>query len=363
MVDKKKYRVGVIGRTGRGDYGHGLDRVWLEIDGAEIVALADEDKGGREKKAKDLGVSATYADYREMLAKERPDIVSVCPRHIDAHRDMVLACAEYGASMFLEKPMCRDLTEADEMVRACEMSHVKLAIAHQTRYNPRIPVAKKIIADELGQVLEFRGRGKEDRRGGGQDLWVLGTHVFDLMRYYGGNVAWCFATVRAKGRPVTKDDVYEGEEGIGPLAGDAIDAMFGFENGVTGYFSTHREMRGTPSRFGLAVYGSKGVLEMTPTAVIKVLLDSSWSPGRSGKRWLDVTTAGIDKPESGKIPHGNVLVVKDLIRSIEADDQPLGSIYEARGATEMIAAVFESHRQRGPVKLPLENRKNPLTML
>ena len=63
-------------------------------------------------------------------------------------------------------------------------------------------------------------------------------------------------------------------------------------------------------------------------------------------------------------PHpGNLLIVRDLIRSIEEDGQPLGSIYEGRGATEMIVAVFESHRQGGPVKLPLENRNNPLTML
>ena len=81
----KKYRVAVIGRTGRGDYGHGLDEVWKEIDQVEIVALADEDAKGRALTAKKLAVDKTYANYREMLKKVRPQIVSVAPRWIDCH--------------------------------------------------------------------------------------------------------------------------------------------------------------------------------------------------------------------------------------------------------------------------------------
>src|SRR5216117_4095831 len=107
----KTYRVAVIGRTGKSNYGHGLDVVWKEIDNAQIVAVADEND-------KRLGDVKAYADYREMLEKEKPQIVSVADRFLDAHKDMVLACARAGASVFLEKPMCRTLAEADEMVRA-----------------------------------------------------------------------------------------------------------------------------------------------------------------------------------------------------------------------------------------------------
>ena len=42
-AEQPKYRVGVIGHTGRGNYGHGLDRVWLEVPGTKIVAVADAD--------------------------------------------------------------------------------------------------------------------------------------------------------------------------------------------------------------------------------------------------------------------------------------------------------------------------------
>src|SRR5262245_1036161 len=105
----KKYRIAVIGRTGRGNYGHGLDVVWKEIDNVEIVAVADPDEKGRAAAVKRLGAKNAYADFRTMLEKEKPNIVSVADRHLDMHRDMVVACAQAGASVFLEKPMARTL--------------------------------------------------------------------------------------------------------------------------------------------------------------------------------------------------------------------------------------------------------------
>src|SRR5438094_10533057 len=133
----KTYRIAVIGRTGKGNYGHGLDVVWKAIDNVEIVAVADENEKGRAAAATRLGVKNAYADYREMLDKEKPQIVSVADRFLDLHKDMVIACARAGASVFLEKPMARTLEETDAMVAASEMHHVNLAIAHQTRCTPR----------------------------------------------------------------------------------------------------------------------------------------------------------------------------------------------------------------------------------
>ena len=98
---QSKYRAGVIGRTGRGNYGHGLDRVYLEMEEIEIVAVADDDPDGLKEAGMRLGTDNLYADYREMLQKERLDIVSVCPRWVAPHLDMVLAVAEAGACIFL----------------------------------------------------------------------------------------------------------------------------------------------------------------------------------------------------------------------------------------------------------------------
>src|SRR5215211_2788387 len=116
----KTYRAAVIGRTGRGDYGHGLDEVWSGLPNVEVVAVADEDKMGLAKTGAKLKVDKAFADYREMLDKVKPDLVSIGVRWLDPHRDMVVACAERGIHMYLEKPFCRTPAEADEMVAACE---------------------------------------------------------------------------------------------------------------------------------------------------------------------------------------------------------------------------------------------------
>lgn len=365
----KRYRVAVIGRTGKGNYGHGLDTVWKQIDNVDIVAVADEDEKGRAAAAQRLGAKNAYADYRQMLDKERPQIVSVADRFLDAHRDMVVACAQAGASVFLEKPMARTLAEADEMVRACEQHHVKLAIAHQTRYSPRLRVVRDLIGEgRLGDLLELRGRGKEDSRGGGQDLMVLGTHVMDLMRFVAGDARWCHARVLQGGKPATKADIREGGEGMGPILGDHLLATYGFDRGAVGSFGTHRAKDGAGSRFGLAIYGSKGVIQVTtgslPAAAF--LDDPSWFPGRSKKAWQEITSAGVGKPEplkDGGLNQGNVWIVQDLLAAIETDRQPVGSMYDGRAALEMILAVYESHRTGGPVTLPLATRQHPLTLL
>lgn len=365
----RTYRVAVIGRTGKGNYGHGLDVVWHAIPNVEIVAVADENEKGREAAAARLKAKAAYADYRDMLAKEKPNIVSVADRWLDAHRDMVIACAEAGASMFLEKPMCRTLAEADEMIAACERHHVKLAIAHQTRYSPRLQRVREMIGEgKLGDLLELHARGKEDARGGGQDLMVLGTHLMDLMRLVAGDPKWCFAQILQNGKPATKEDVKDGGEGMGPILGDHISASYGFDKGTVGTFGTHKAKHGPGTRFALHIYGTKGIIQLRTGSIPEVyfLEDPSWFPGKSKVVWQEVTSAGVGKPEtlkgSGQGP-GNEWIVKDLIESIEKDRQPLGSMYDGRGALEMILAVYDSYRARGPVELPLKNRKHPLTML
>src|SRR5262249_14861779 len=260
----KKYRVAVIGRTGKGNYGHGLDVVWNAFDNVEVVAVADENENGRAACARRLKAKNAYADYRQMLDKERPQLVSVADRFLDAHRDMVVACAEAGASVFLEKPISRTLQEADEMIAACDKHHVKCTIAHQTRYSPRLKVVKQLIADgKLGELLELRGRGKEDTRGGGEDLMVLGTHILDLMRLLAGDARWCFARVWADGKKALPGDVHTGGEGMGPVQGDRIAATYGFDNGIVGTFGTYKAKDGAGRRFGLHVFGSKGVIHLT----------------------------------------------------------------------------------------------------
>ena len=365
-----RYRVGIIGRTGRGNYGHGLDTVWKDIPRAEVVAVADESEPGLAAALQRTGAAQGYADYRQMLDREQLDVVAVAPRWLDCHAEYVIAALEHGCHVYMEKPFCRSPEEADAIVHAAEMRHLQLAIAHQTRWSPILAaVLREIDAGTIGRVLELRGRGKEDpRRGGGEDLWVLGSHILDLMRAVAGDPHSVFASVLQDGDPATLDDVSDGPEGVGPLTGDQLNATYQFGGGVTGYFGSYRDGAAAPSRFGLQIYGTDGIIEILTghLSPCHVLRDPLWSPGRSGKNWEPLTSNGIGQPETledGGLHAGNVLAVNDLLDCIEDPmRRPKCSVYDARWTVEMIAGVFASHLAGGPVELPLRNRKNPLAM-
>jgi predicted dehydrogenase len=366
----ERIRVAVIGRTGKGNYGHGIDEVWLKIPEAQIVAVADDDPEGLSKAAARLNAEKAFADYRVMLDEMKPDVVSICPRWVDKHHEMAMACAERGIHMYMEKPFVRTLAEADELVAACERTNTRLALACQSHYSPRVKQAQQLIADgKIGQVLEYRARGKEDhKRGGGEDLWVLGTHMLDLIRLFGGAPTSCFASLRQQGKPVEKADVLEGNEGLGPLAGDHVEAMYAMNDGATAYFASKRGMGKGAARFGLQIFGSEGMIEVMSGYLgdVKFLADPTWSPGRSSQAWQNVSSAGLDQPkliEQADNREGNRIAVLDLIAAVKEGRQPLLNMYEARGALEMIHAVFESHRQQTKISLPLANRQHPLSML
>lgn len=366
----KTYRVGVIGHTSQGNYGHGLDRVWAEVPETEVVGVADANPAGLALAMARLKTTNGYADYRQLLDQQHPEIVAIGPRWIDQHCEMVLAAAERGVQgVYLEKPMCRTLAEADRMVAACEKHGVKLAMAFQTRYSPKLPVIEDLLqSGRIGRVLEFRARGKEDQRGGGEDLWVLGVHLFNLIAHLGGDPQWCTAVVRQEGRPIRAEDVAPGNEGIGPLAGDEVHATYGLSGGAVARFDSCRRAGAATTRFGMQIFGSEGILDLytgyLPNAFL--LPDPSWSPGRTQKAWIPISSAGLDKPEpltDGGLPAGNVMAVRDLIDAIEGNRLPEANVYEGLQTIEMVAAVFESQRQGRVVPIPLGRRENPLEAL
>jgi predicted dehydrogenase len=367
-----RLRVAVIGHTGRGNYGHGLDTMWAQLPETEIVAVADADAKGLEDALKKLKVSRGFVDYRRMLAETKPDIVAIGPRHVDQHRDMALAAIESGArGIYLEKPFCRTPAEADEIVAACDQRKVRLAVAHRNRWHPVLPVLQRLIAgDTLGRVLEIRARGKEDQRGGSLDLWVLGCHLFNLATFFAGKPTTCTATVLQDGKPVTRADLKPGDEGVGPLAGNEVHARFETERGLPVFFDSIANAGVREAGFGLQIIGTKGVMDLRidqePLAHFRA--GNPFQPAPEPRAWVPVTTAGIGQPEPianlGKLMAAHVIAGRDLLAAIREGREPLCGVRDGALTVEMISAVFESHRLGGArVPLPLKTRQNPLTLL
>ncbi len=367
-----KTRVGIIGHTGKGDYGHGLDTMWLKLPETEIVGVADLNPAGLEKELAKLKVTVGFADYREMLAKAKPEVVAIGMRNIELHREVILAVIAAGVrGIYIEKPFCRTPAEADEIVAACAKAGVKLAIAHRNRYHPALPVVEKLVADgAIGKVLEIRCRGKEDQRGGSLDLWVLGSHLVNLATFFAGKPVACSAVVLQDGKLVTKADLKEGAEGVGPLAGNEVHARYETERGIPVFFDSIANAGDKAAGFGVQLIGTKGIIDLRidEHPLAHLLAGNPFDPVKEPRTWTPITSAGLDQPEpivDVKVQSGDHLIPgRDLIAAIRENREPLCSAADGRQIVEMICAVFESHRLGGQrVTFPLANRQNPLAQL
>lgn len=369
---ERKWRVGVIGHTGHGNYGHGLDTMWLKMPETEIVGIADADAAGLAAERKKLKDAPGFADYRAMLKEVKPDIVAIGPRHVDEHRDMLLAAIGSGArGIYIEKPFVRTLAEADEVIAASQKAGVKIAVAHRNRHHPTLAETQRIVeAGAIGRLLEIRCRGKEDARGGALDLWVLGSHVLNMSFVFSGAPRACSGTLLQDGKLVTKADVHDGDEGLGPIAGNEVHARIDTEHGIPVYFDSIAKAGDKNAGFGLQLIGTEGFINIRADGepLAWLVSGSPFMPGKEARPWKVISSGGPGVPE--EIPNlrdlvsSHVLVGRDLIDSIGGNRSPLCSAEDGRVIVETISGIFESHRQNGQrVPLPLAQRDNPLTRL
>jgi predicted dehydrogenase len=354
----KQYRTAVIGRTGRGNYGHGLDTAAKTHPRLQVIAVADDDPDGLKKAADRLGVKAVYADWRRMLAAEKPEIAVIAMRWIDCHEEMAVAAAKAGCSIFMEKPMAPSLAACDHIIEACDAAGTRIVLAHNMRCCPILDnVRSRISEGVIGDLLELRARGKEDKRAGGEDMMVLGTHLFDMMRRFGGDPEWVFGRVTLGGRDITRADVtLNGPEAMGAIAGDEITGVFGFSSGPVGHFASKKNSDVSGQRWGLDLVGNKATLRIRAAHVPEIWLTSS-RPDQDPK-WVRLLIPESIGPRSQE--QANHLLIDDLVAAMESKSEPQAGGRTARWTIEMAHGIYASQRTGGRVKLPLKERLNPL---
>ena len=243
------------------------------------------------------------------------------------------------------------------MVEAMDGAGLKLAVAHQGVYLPRIQAVKRMLeAGRIGTVQAIHAHGKQDRRGGGEDMIVLGTHLFNMMRYFVGDVDWMFAHVTAEGQEIRASNVREGGEPIGPIAGDCVNSYFAFKSGVAGFFDSRKDQAGSSSRYGMEILGSEGMISLRGGAGNDLMLYPYplWAPANTSQRWEPLEL------EDTPLLTGNQLAIVDLIDAAENDRDPISSGRDAVAALEMILGAYEAQITGARVPFPMEDRTHPL---
>lgn len=372
---QKVLRVAVIGDTGRGNYGHGLDLAFHQVAGAQVVAVADPDEVGRERAQKRTSATNAYADYRQMLSSESLDVVCVAPSWHSHREEMVVAVAEAGCHLYCEKPFASTLESADTMAAAIRKARVRLAMAHQWRAMlPVAQVIQEVREGSFGRLLRCYVRPKDDHRGGGEELPLHGTHLFDIVIAMAGMPRWVSGYIQTEGRAIRKQDRRQASHPLGPVAGDEMDAVIGFDRGVRCYFQSTANLavardRGFDNLFGLVIECEKSRIQLRPPGdvfvypaptVLADLEDIEWK-----KRWIQdwhFTPEHQPRPlRSRWISIGNKTLAKDLMEAIQQQRDPLSGLEHALAITEICQAVYVSHFESGRrVTIPLKTRKHPL---
>lgn len=192
-----KIRVAVIGCGSIAKHRHIPE--YAANEAVMLVAFCDIVKERAEAYAEKYGGTA-YTDYKELLAKEKPDAVSIClPNAL--HAPASIAAAQAGAHVLCEKPMATSAEEAQAMIDAAKENGVYLMIGHNQRFMPPHVKAKQILQQGyLGKVLTFRTSfghpGPERWSVDGRGSWFfrkpeayvgamgdLGVHKSDLIRW------------------------------------------------------------------------------------------------------------------------------------------------------------------------------------
>ena len=347
----RKYRVCEIGHDG--DYGH-MAGAFAEFPNVTMLAVADPVEKTRLEHARRAKAPRAYTDFRQMLQKEKPDVVGIGPNRktYSAQRfEMIKAAAEHGAHVMVDKPHARSLEEADQIITLAEKHRIKSVVYHPVRVAPAVVRLKKLIDEGLiGDVVQAQVWAVEH-------LLHMGWHSAYVLRHFAGEPLWCSARVTQGDREITFEDARD--DPMGRSAGDTAHASCAFAGKLQGHLVWQNQGQGP---YQVTLYGSKGVVHfmISDDPRIYHYPDPEWTPGKPGVDWQLVAApkdARTGAEETVK------LLIADLFRAIETDTQSVASFYEARGVLEMLLAIYASQLRGGRVSFPLKERGHPLGAL
>ncbi|GMV78844.1 MAG: hypothetical protein AMXMBFR7_00280 [Planctomycetota bacterium] len=328
-----KLRVGLIGCGGRG---RAHARGYAAAPDVELAACADLYPETAQKAAAEFKIPKTYTDYKEMLERERLDVVSIA-LWTGLHHEAVLACVNASKPPKLinaEKPMAPTLGAARSMHEACAKAGIALTFCHQRRLGSTFAKAREFAqSGAIGSLRRMEGYCP--------NLFDWGTHWFDMLFYYNAQtpVAWVMGQI----------DVAADKKVFGTPVETSGLSLFRFVNGVEGLLVTGSEAGAEPT--GTRIYGSAGIVEAREHS-LRIL--------REGRSWEDVDCGDL-KAEAA---NPTTRYVRETLGSLRESQESLFSSRQSLMATELIFATYESARRRAKVTLPLGTDDSALlTML
>lgn len=270
-MDAKPLRVGIVGSGGIAVNHHVPN--YLRCENVQVVAACDISEAALERMRERHGVVDCYCDYRDLLARDDIDLISVCTSN-DMHYPVVMAAIERGLDVYCEKPLAMNLGEAREMWAAAEAKGIKTGVNFSHRRTPAAQLAREIIArGALGTITTVQavyaagstgyadhpGTWRNDRaRAGWGGLGDMGAHMLDMIGWWLGDDV---TEVTARTRTFVPQRKAQGT-GL-PMRVTTEDqgmVLMSFAGGAMGYLCGGYIFTGRGYDQRIEVYGSEGGL-------------------------------------------------------------------------------------------------------
>ncbi len=170
----------------------------LQAENAELVAVMDTNAAFAEEVRDEFGVKYAFSDLESLLAVDDIDAVYIATP-VFCHKEQVIAAANAGKHILLEKPMALTSKESEELAALCDARGVRLGIGLMMRFHAYHEEMKRLIAEgAIGDIVSIRsqfacwypdmpGVWRQDKaKSGGGALVDLGVHCIDLVQYVTG---------------------------------------------------------------------------------------------------------------------------------------------------------------------------------
>ena len=307
-------------------YSHGA--AYASMPEIELRAFADVVEEKARSLAERYGAPRTYTDSREMLERERPEIVSLCTRPGGRAEIVEFAASSGVRAIYCEKPLCASMEEADRIVAACEAHGVKFNLGTNRRFLPSYQRLREVIVS--GTIGELQCIVAHCT---GNVLWSH-THTSDLLLMLSGDPEVKFV----QGTCDTDASDFEDNRTDGDPRVEM--ACVQFANGVSAQIAA-------ASGWDFDIHGTEGKIRtLNDMAACKM-----WTVRG---RWRTLEEIPFPPYSQASAP---VRIIRDLTQALETGGDTLNNARLARRSQEIMLGIIESHRRNGErVPLPLANR-------
>ncbi len=237
-----------------------------------LQAACGRDEARLTQFARKFGWQHTTTDYEQLVTRPDIDLVDISTSN-DTHLEIALAAAKAGKHILCEKPIARNVAEAQQMYDATQATGVTTMMVFNYRFLPALALAKQMIDEgKLGTIRHFNAVYYQDwlvdedfpitwrhsvEQSGSGAHGDMNAHIIDLARHLVGE----FAAVTGEQNVFVKERPMQGTSQTGIVtADDATTFLARFDNGAVGSFCATRMASGRKNFLRLEIFGSQGSL-------------------------------------------------------------------------------------------------------